>query len=260
VVTAISVAGLEEAAAGGWRAPEEAALGRWRLRAAGGVTGRANSALALSDPGMPLDAAVAEVCRWYRARGLPPMVAVPYPLDRAKDSVVDRFLAGEGWAVRRGAATVMTGGPQAVAQRVRALAPPGGRPTVVLAGTPGDEWLALYHPHGQPLPEAGRQLLRSAPWQAFGAVREAGRTIAIGRVAMADGWAGLTAIEVHPGHRRRGLGGTVTGALAAAAAARGAAGLYLQVENDNTPARALYRGLGFADHHGYHYRLAPASG
>jgi hypothetical protein len=35
---------LEAAAADGWRAPEEAALGDWRLRAAEGFTGRANSA------------------------------------------------------------------------------------------------------------------------------------------------------------------------------------------------------------------------
>jgi hypothetical protein len=38
---------------------------------------------------------------------------------------------------------------------------------------------------------------------------------------------------------------------------RGAANLYLQVENDNTAARALYRQAGFTDHHGYHYRVAP---
>jgi N-acetylglutamate synthase len=33
----------------------------------------------------------------------------------------------------------------------------------------------------------------------------------------------------------------------------------LQVENDNAAARMLYRGVGFADHHGYHYRMAPPS-
>ena len=38
---------------------------------------------------------------------------------------------------------------------------------------------------------------------------------------------------------------------------RGISGLYLQVENDNTAARSLYRQAGFADHHGYHYRIAP---
>ena len=83
--------------------------------------------------------------------------------------------------------------------------------------------------------------------------------MAVGRVAMANGWAGLTAVEVDPAHRRRGLGRAITGALAAAAMQRGAAGLYLQVENGNAAARTLYRQAGFADHHGYHYRVAPDS-
>jgi ribosomal protein S18 acetylase RimI-like enzyme len=39
----------------------------------------------------------------------------------------------------------------------------------------------------------------------------------------------------------------------------GAEGIYLQVVNDNGAARALYRQAGFADHHGYHYRVAPDS-
>jgi len=72
-------------------------------------------------------------------------------------------------------------------------------------------------------------------------------------------WAGLTAIEVAAQRRRQGLGRAVTMALAARAAARGATGLYLQVADDNHGARALYRQLGFADHHGYHYRIAPDS-
>jgi hypothetical protein len=37
----IPIADLEQAAAGGWRAPDQAALGRWLLRSAGGFTGRA---------------------------------------------------------------------------------------------------------------------------------------------------------------------------------------------------------------------------
>jgi ribosomal protein S18 acetylase RimI-like enzyme len=97
----------------------------------------------------------------------------------------------------------------------------------------------------------------SAPWQAFGSVRDGGRTVAIGRVAVAAGWAGLTAVAVDPAHRRRGLGGTITAALAGAAATRGATGVYLQVEHDNAAGRSLYRRQGFADHHEYHYRAAP---
>ena len=123
---------------------------------------------------------------------------------------------------------------------------------------PDQAWLARYHYRGQPgLPPAARQVLCSAPWQAFGSIREDGLTLAIGRVAVARGWAGLTAIEVDPAYRRRGLARTLTAALAAQAAARGADHLYLQVEDGNAAARALYHRLGFTDHHGYHYRVAP---
>ena len=259
------IADLERAAARGWRAPEEAALGHWLLRAADGFTGRANSALAVGDPGLPLAAAVTEVCRWYRARGLPPMVAVPYPLGRPRSSAVDRFLGDElGWPVRPGAATVMTADPGEVAGRAgdAATGPDAGAgtgPAVDVDAEPDEGWLALYRHRGRRPPPVSRRLLMSAPWQAFASVREAGDTLAIGRLAAAGDWAGLTAVEVHPGHRRRGLGGAVTAALAAAAAARGARGLYLQVEDDNGAARALYRRFGFADHHGYHYRVAPAA-
>jgi len=249
-----SIACLEAAAAEGWRAPEEARLGHWLLRAADGFTGRANSALAIGDPGMPLDAAITQVCRWYRARGLPPMIAVPYPRDRPQDAAVDAGLAEAGWPVRAGAATVMTAVTPAVAAQVRA-----GDVRVDLDAEPDEGWLARYQYRGLRLPAIARRLLMSAPWQSFASVRETGHTIAVGRVAVAGEWAGLTAIEVDPRHRRRGLGRAVTGALAAAAAEHGAQGLYLQVQNDNSAARALYQGLGFVSHHGYHYRVAPAA-
>ena len=100
-------------------------------------------------------------------------------------------------------------------------------------------------------------MLTSGPWQAFASLRAAGRTIAIGRVAAAAGWAGLTAIEVAPEHRRRGLATVITATLAARALAHGARRLYLQVEEGNEAARVLYRRLGFTAHHEYHYRVAP---
>jgi N-acetylglutamate synthase len=77
-------------------------------------------------------------------------------------------------------------------------------------------------------------------------------------VAHAGDWAGLTAVEVDPRLRRQGLGTVITQALAAAAVKRGAGSIYLQVTDGNAGARALYRRLGFTDHHGYHYRVAPA--
>jgi len=247
----VSIGDLERTAARGWRAPEEAPLGGWLLRAADGFTGRANSALAVGDPGLPLAAAITEVTRWYRARGLPPMVAIPHPLGQPGSSAVDRFLGDElGWPVRPGAATVMTAAPGAVA---------GATAGVDVDAEPDEAWLALYRFHGRRPPPVSRRLLMSAPWQAFGSVREAGATVAVGRVAMAGDWAGLTAVEVHPRHRRRGLGRAITGALAAAAADDGATGLYLQVQDDNPAAHRLYSGMGFADHHAYHYRVVAAA-
>jgi N-acetylglutamate synthase len=242
---------LEATAAQGWRAPEEDRLGDWLLRAADGFTGRANSVLAIGDPGMPAAAAIEAVRRWYTARGLPAMVAIPYPLGRPGRSPLDRFLGERRWTVRAGAATVMTS--TAAAVRTHASPWPVGLDT-----EPGDAWLAMYHPHGQRVPPVARKLLTSAPWQVFASVRADGQVLAIGRIAGAGEWAGLTAIEVHPRHRRRGLATAVTNALVGAAVGHGAKGLYLQVENDNAGARALYRRTGFAEHHGYHYRVAPA--
>ena len=251
---AISISDLEEVAALGWRGTEEEPLGGWRLRAAGGFTGRANSALAVGDPGLPLPAAAAAVHRWYTARGLPTMISVPYPCGRPEDAVVDRFLAGRrlDGARRRGHRDDRTGRHD---RRHRRAGPGAGWTSTPNPTRPG--WPATTTAASQACHPPPARCSRSAPWQAFGSIREDGLTLAIGRVAVARGWAGLTAIEVDPAHRRRGLGRALTAALAAQAAARGADHLYLQVEDGNAAARALYHRLGFTDHHGYHYRVAP---
>lgn len=111
----ISIAGLEVAAAPSWRALEEDKLGDWLLRAADGFTGRANSALAVGDPGVPLADAIEVVGRWYRARDLPAMIAVPYPAAQPDNSELDLILARLGWTVRADAATVMTAATAVIA-------------------------------------------------------------------------------------------------------------------------------------------------
>jgi N-acetylglutamate synthase len=250
---AISIDDLEHAAAPGWRGLAEERLGGWLLRAADGFTGRANSALAAGDPGRPLPDAVDAVRRWYAERGLPAMIAVPYPTGRPADSTLDRLLVRIDWTIRADAATVMTADAARVAERGN---PQAGR--VDVDATPDQAWLRRYHYRGQDLPPIALHVLTSAQWQAFASVRAAGETIAIGRVAGSGDWAGLTAIEVAPASRRQRLGTAVTVALASQAAERGGFGqLYLQVSDDNTAARALYRSLGFGDHHGYHYRIEP---
>ena len=270
---------LERAAAAHWRGTEEEWLGDWLLRAAGGFTGRANSALPLGDPGLPLDDALAAVTRWYRERGLAPMIAVPVPLDG--DAHRDASASWEPSASSEAPASREAGGPggELDAELARRSWPTRPGPAffmvadlpldipadgladgreVLVSPEPDDAWAARYHYRGQDhLPPVARQVLTSAREQSFVSIRQGDEVLAIARLSIAAGWAGLTAVEVHPGHRRQGLGVAITAAACRVAEGRGIPCAFLQVEVDNAPAQALYRRLGFRYSHRYHYRVAP---
>src|SRR6478735_4587709 len=95
---ALSVEHLQRVMVQGWAPVEQARLGDWVLRAAGGFTGRANSVLPLGDPGLPLPAAVARAEDWYAARGLPArfLVAGPVGFAVAEDRL-GSLLLGRGY-------------------------------------------------------------------------------------------------------------------------------------------------------------------
>ena len=266
------IAALERAAAEHWQAADTVRLGSWLLRADGGFTGRANSTLPLGDPGLPLAGAVDEVEAWYRARGLPPMFVIPGPLVAAAPDgglagdPLDTLLAARGWRVRSAPAPVVVvmaadagqvGGPGRSAGGQPGPGASGPRWAVTFAARPDEAWLARYHYRGAELPARAVRLLLSAPWQAFASLAVDGETAAVGRVSVAAGWAGITAVDVDPRYRRRGLGTVMTRALAAEAARRGERRIFLQVEEANAAARALYARCGFAGVHRYHYRVAP---
>jgi N-acetylglutamate synthase len=247
---------LERVAAAHWRGTEQEWLGEWLLRAADGFTGRANSALPLGDPGASLDEALDYVSGWYRARGLPAMIAVPLPLpDDCSASGLDAELADRGWAIRPGPAFVMVADlPLAAAGSGR----PAGA-VVTADASPDEAWLARYHYRGADTrPPVMRDVLTSASDQAFISIRAESEVLAIARLSIAEGWAGLTAVEVDPGRRRAGLGRAITEAACAEAIGRGAGRVFLQVEMGNAGARALYERCGFRYSHRYHYRMAPA--
>lgn len=89
------------------------------------------------------------------------------------------------------------------------------------------------------------------------------RPIAIGRGALTtapDGrrWVGLTCVAVAAAHRRHGLGSLVCAELVRWGSNRGATHAYLQVEATNVAARAMYRDLGFVEHHAYRYAAPTA--
>jgi GNAT superfamily N-acetyltransferase len=239
-----SVADLQRLSALSWQSLETERLGGWRLRAGGGFTGRANSVLPLGDPGLPLPAALDKVERWYGDRGLLPRFQLPLP-DAAGLSAA---LGERGWQVTD-SAEVMVGslaeGPD----------PRPDLPPVVVTDTPSPGWLAAYHYRGGTLPASGLAVLTNHRDPGFASVSLDGEVVAIARGAVDEGWLGVTAVEVSPGHRRRGLARHVMAGLFTWGQQRGARFGYLQVAVGNQAGRSLYAALGFAVHHGYDYRV-----
>ncbi|MBD3548402.1 GNAT family N-acetyltransferase [Streptomyces sp. JV180] len=235
-----------------WQPVESEPLGDWRLRAAGGFTRRANSALPLGDPGLPVGEALDRVRAWYAERDLPPYVQTATGAAGTQELLCAE-LERHGW--RR----------EVTAQvRIAALAPVGDGAADVaavrLTRAPDAAWLARYQRFSTPGPHVLR-VLESGPsvWFATVAAGDGGAPDAIGRCVVDGRWAGFMAVEVAPERRRRGLATTVMTALARRALDEGASAAWLQVEEENEGARALYDGMGFALHHSYHhYRPSPA--
>ncbi|MCW2526682.1 MAG: acetyltransferase, partial [Pseudonocardiales bacterium] len=85
-----------------------------------------------------------------------------------------------------------------------------------------------------------------------------GQVVAVARGVLEDGWLGISSVRVDPAFRRQGWATKLLTALSSWAGAD-AQRCYLQVEADNIGALALYSGLGFTEHHRYHYRRDPDS-
>ncbi|MEU2713667.1 GNAT family N-acetyltransferase [Streptomyces sp. NPDC007205] len=250
----------------GWPPLEAERLGEWELRAAveevppagrpagvvvgrrAGFTRRANSVLPLGDPGVPLDAALAAVRRWYDERGLPAYIQTATGAEGTQELLCTE-LERRGW-VREVTAEVWTGALARVADRAEGAG-------VVLSRQADEAWLARYRRKG--VSEVALRVLGGGPSVWFASVpgAEGEPLAAIGRCVVDGRWAGFAAVEVDPGRRRRGLATEVMAALARRALDEGASAAWLQVETDNEGARALYAALGFVPHHVYHHYRAP---
>lgn len=254
------IAALEAAANEAWPAPVQEPLGQWLLRAAGGWSNRANSALATGDPGLPLPAAVAEVERWYREHDLPPAIATPLPAAAR----VDAHLRELGW--QPGRAVLVQAASLAVVPRMPH--PPAGEPGPVrLMPAPTRAWLALAaSPYRSaapgPLPAAALRVLTTegrVPVRFAHLHAADGDLIAAGRgtITGAGRWLGLSRMVVAPAARRRGLARRLVAALVDWAGQEGATDAFLQVEEGNAAALGLYTGLGFRTHHSYVTWVSP---
>ena len=256
-----AVARLENLCADAWPARVDRALGAWRLRAAGGFTGRANAALAVGDPGVPIPVALRAVHEFAVEHGVVPRVHVPL------GSPWDRAVTAAGWVLDAGHAA---GAEVAVlvADAERLAGAGGDDPAVDLFDRPTDAWwalalgrdptsderLVLAPPVFDPPSSGADETDRSVRFLAFGLVPGT----AVVRAAVVDDHLHLSRLAVTPGARRTGVGTRLTAAAAAWGRAHGARWAVLQVALHNTAARTLYEHLGATEHHRYRYLVPPA--
>ena len=238
---------LEGLCADAWPAQVDRPLGAWRLRAAGGYTGRANAALTLGDPGLPIPAALDEVRRFAREHDVPPRVHVPV------GSPWDRAVAAEGWVLdvghAKGAEVSVLVAP------VADLAPASGL-RIELPTRPPDDWWRLAV--GGPPTPAQERVLAGAPDTAFGTLRDSdGAVLGQVRATVVDDHVHISMLEVVPAARRRGHATALLTAAGAWGRERGARWAVLQVALQNDGARALYDRLGYVEHHRYRYLVPP---
>jgi len=216
----------------------------WLLRATPDLQrGRLNSALPLiRDPG--LDAVEA----FYAERGLPPQVQVtPADGHPALTGELDARDWGSRWP------SAVYSGPAAGVAAVATAA------DVELLDEATADWLAAWSRcEGRDLEDVAlhaQLVLARLGGRATYALAAGGA--AVGLVVADAGLAGMFCVAVDRAQRRRGLGSAVVGALAAHASERGASEVYLEVEERNAAAIALYASLGLSRRYGYVHRTAP---
>lgn len=241
-VPPVSPADMQRICWAGWPAREHAALGDWVLRSHAGITGRANSAMAVGDPGVPVEEALARTATWYADRGLPPLLQLPLadPANHAMQLA--------GWE-RLHVTVVQVAPVAAVLDRV----PPRDGLRSVVEPTPSADWRALMHDLDADA-DAHVAILTAPPVVGFATLYRGAEPVGIGRVSVEREWCGITSVDVAPSALRQGIGTAVMATLLGWAQEQGALASYLQVRAGNAPALRLYDALGYVTHHPYGYR------
>lgn len=231
----------------GWPAREHEMLGDWALRAHGGITGRANSAMAVGDPGLPVPDALRRTAEWYADRGLPPLLQLPL------SDPANLVMAEEGWS--RLHVTIVEVAPIAP---LLASVPWRDDLRGVVEPSPSSAWLGLMHDLDDDV-DTHVAILTGPPVVGFATLYSGDEPVGIGRVSVEGEWAGVTSVDVAPGSRRQRIGSAVMTTLLDWARKRGATSSYLQVRAGNPAALKLYDDLGYVTHHPYNYRAPQAA-
>ena len=154
------------------------------------------------------------------------------------DEVLDH---PEGWTVTWESPGVqMVAGPGAVDPPIPPRSVRAGDPVVTLGSEDIADMLALVA-EARP----GPFLARTIEFGGYVGIRRQGQLVAMAGERMRPaGWAEVSAVATHPGHRRQGLAERLIQTVASAIADRGETP-FLHVASGNTNAIRLYESLGF---------------
>ena len=259
----VAIPVLEALMDAAWPAPDREESGGWVLRAASGVTQRANSVWVREagddDPHRQL-AALRDARLWYRNRRLPLIFQV---FEGPSQAPLGAVLDDEGFT-RQSETLILVRGPGAESSAEAGAEPGGPDPAVEISAEPSAEWLGLWWSvdgrGGAAELGVARRILEGCP-ALYALVRDdGGAPAAVARLALpgtggtVPGWGGLYCMATRPDARRRGYGGRIVRALLREGGARGVAGYWLLVMASNAGARALYADTGFHEAGRYLYR------
>jgi len=223
------------------------AFNDWLLPSDPSTIGRATSAVPLRHHHMgPAD--IARIAAHYVALGSRPAFRVA---DVPGLGAIHRELERLGYKAHQ--PTLVQAGS---ASRMRALFQV--LPSRV-SNAPYPEWARVYQAEGfDPVDGAQRVRALSRSRNAvYACVLEDDNALAAGTAAFSHGWASIHGMRTVQSSRGRGLAGRVLAGLSQAALDRGLERVFLQVEEGNLGALALYQRCGFVTVWRYHYWRLP---
>lgn len=239
---------LERASIRAWPAKHAADIDGWRAFATAGKSWRVNTIWPLEWTGADLDASITAAEKWAQEHGVRPAFKL------AEGAIQPPHLPDA--LARRGYAPFM---PTLVMTRMLGNTPAADR-VVRLNDEPTSAFwtpLRLAAPSPEDFAERADIVLRTPTPRTFAIAELEHQPAAIGFGAVTDGLLGVYLMRTAPNARRQGLARDIVRRLCGWGFSNGAHTAYLQVEQSNEAAVALYAGDGFETAYSYCYWVRP---